>query len=549
MRNLLRGAMGFAALCLAACNNTPPGPPIDNGAAVAGGEGAINLEQGWDAATQQRAWFAPFGSRLIPTAWLQALERSDGSRFMTTDHLDALGFLVQSPTPANPQGFPVGFTQETDRNGTAWTGLGCAACHTGEVRYKGTRIRIDGGQGDLDFNTFEGELLASLQATLADQAKFARWANAMQVSTDQQNTLREKLSELTKQLAARHAMNQVEVPYGHARLDAFGQIFNAVAVQVLGIDANRRAPDAPVSFPVLWGAPHLDVVQWNGSAPNAGPGPLLQNVTTALAVYGQLDIHGKDAFDSYDSSIDFKHLGEIENDLYRLRSPRWPEKIFGALDTTKVSSGATIYAKECSRCHALSDRSKPDDELKAVLTPINDVGTDPRMVRNFLDSESASGIFEGRKQGFVTGEKFGPRAKTIDLVVHAAIGASLHHPIAAIRDAIGSYHKVIRAALDQNPNYYKARPLGGIWSSAPYLHNGSVPTLVELFKPPADRVAKFYVGSREFDPQNVGVVATNSTNATEFDTSLPGNSNAGHTYGTTLSDADKLNLLEYLKSL
>ena len=549
MRNLLRGAMVIAVLCVAGCNKTPPGPPIDNGAAVAGGDGAINLEQGWDAATQQRAWFAPFGSRLIPTAWLQALERPDGGRFMTNDHLDALGFLVQSPTPANPQGFPVGFTQETDHSGTTWTGLGCAACHTGEVRYKGTRIRIDGGQGDLDFNRFEGELLASLQATLADEARFTRWANAMQVASDQQSALREKLSELTARLAARHAMNRVDVPYGHGRLDAFGQIFNAVAVQFLGIQANRRAPDAPVSFPVLWGAPHLDVVQWNGSAPNAGPGPLLQNVTTALAVYGQLDIHGDGDFDSYASSIDFAHLGQIENDLYRLRSPQWPEKLFGALDQTKIASGAAVYARECVRCHALSNRNSPDDELKAVLTPLKDVGTDPRMVRNFLDSESASGIFEGRKQGFVTGEKFGPRAKTIDLVVHAAIGASLHHPIAAIRDAIASYHKVIRAALDQNPDYYKARPLAGIWSSAPYLHNGSVPTLAELLKPPADRATKFYVGSREFDAQNVGVVADDTTNATLFDTSLPGNSNAGHTYGTALSDADKTNLLEYLKSL
>jgi len=547
IRNLLRGAIAFAGLWLAGCGKTPSGPPITDGAAVAGGDGAINLEQGWDAATQQRAWFAPFGSRLIPTAWLQALERADGGHFMTTDHLDALGFLVQSPTPANPQGFPVGFTQETDRDGTAWTGLGCAACHTGEVRFHGTRIRIDGGQGDLDFNAFEGELLASLQALLADETKFARWADAMQVAPDQRPALRGKLNALTTNLAARHSINQVEVPYGHARLDAFGQIFNAVAVQFLGIEANRRAPDAPVSFPVLWGAPHLDLVQWNGSAPNAGPGPLLQNVTTALAVYGQLDINEKG--DHYESSVDFGQLGQIENDLYKLRSPQWPEKLFGALDKTKVAGGAAVYAHECQRCHELSDRNQADEKLKAVLTPLNDVGTDPRMVRNFLDSESESGVFEGRKQGFVTGDKFGPRAKTIDLVVHAAIGASLRHPIAAIRDAIGSYHKVIRAALDQNPDYYKARPLSGVWSSAPYLHNGSVPTLVELLKPPADRVARFYVGSREFDVQNVGVVVDNATNAAQFDTALPGNSNAGHTYGTALSDADKLNLIEYLKSL
>ena len=147
------------------------------------------------------------------------------------------------------------------------------------------------------------------------------------------------------------------------------------------------------------------------------------------------------------------------------------------------------------------------------------------------------------------GEPFGARAQTIDLVVHATIGASLRHPLAAIRDAIGGYHRVIRSTLDQHPDYYKARPLGGIWASAPYLHNGSVPTLAELLKPPVQRIAQFYVGSREFDPQAVGLAIDNTTHATLLDTSLPGNSNVGHIYGTTLGDADKLDLLEYLKSL
>lgn len=540
-------AVALAGLSLAGCGHSSP--PLADGSAVDGGRGAINLEQGWDNVTQQRAWFAPFGSRLIPTAWLQALERTDGGRFMDDDRLDALGFLVQSPTPANPQGFPVGFTQETDTNGTAWTGLGCAACHTGEVRYRGARIRINGGQGDLDFDTFEGELLASLQATLADETKFSRWAGALKTAPAQQPSLRQQLSGLIDQLAARHAMNKVDVPYGHARLDAFGQIFNAVAVQFLGIPANRRAPDAPVSYPVLWDAPHLDLVQWNGSAPNAGPGPLLQNVTTALAVYGQLDLVKHGGLDGYNSSIDFVHLGQIEDDLYTLTSPRWPQTIFGALDPAKVASGKKIYAHECERCHAVADRDDPKRELKAVLTPLADVGTDPRMVRNFLDSNSASGVFEGLKQGVVAGAPFGPRAQTIDLVVHATLGAALRHPLAAIRDAIGGYHAVIRAALDQHPDYYKARPLDGVWASAPYLHNGSVPTLAELLKPPAQRVATFYVGSREFDPQAVGLAAADATNTSLFDTSLPGNSNAGHTYGTALGDADKRDLLEYLKGL
>ena len=548
MRTWRLPALAVTTAVLVACS--APEQPVANGEAVWGGKGAINLEQGWSREVQDRAWFSSFGSRLIPTAWLKVLEQADNQeRFMADAHLDALGFLIQSETANNPNGFPVGFTHEADAQGGDWTGLGCAACHTGEVRYHEQRIRLDGGQGTLDFDAFEGELVDSLHATTTDAAKFQRFANALAVSGDRQQNLKNEVNALAETLAARHQMNHVDVPYGHARLDAFGQIFNAVAVQFLGVAANRRAPDAPVSFPVLWDAPHLDVVQWNGSAPNAGPGPLLQNVTTALAVYGSLDISQRKGLDGYPSSIDFAHLAQIEDDLYALRAPQWPASIFGALDAARVAHGAQIYAQQCVSCHQLSDRNDAKRQLKAALTKLDEVGTDPRMVRNFLDSTSSSGAFEGRKAGVVLGAPLGAQAQTIDLVAHAAIGAALCHPLAAVRDAVASYHKVIKAALDTHPDYYKARPLSGIWASAPYLHNGSVPSLAELLKAPAERVTHFYVGSREFDPANVGVAVDAREHASEFDTTLTGNSNAGHSYGTALGDADKRDLLEYLKSL
>jgi len=95
---------------------------------------------------------------------------------------------------------------------------------------------------------------------------------------------------------------------------------------------------------------------------------------------------------------------------------------------------------------------------------------------------------------------------------------------------------------------YKARPLNGIWATAPYLHNGSIPNLDELLKPAADRSPKFHVGSREFDPTRVGF---QTDKGFLFDTSLPGNSNQGHEYGTDdmKDDQKRAALLEYLKSL
>jgi hypothetical protein len=99
---------------------------------------------------------------------------------------------------------------------------------------------------------------------------------------------------------------------------------------------------------------------------------------------------------------------------------------------------------------------------------------------------------------------------------------------------------------------YKARPLEGIWATAPYLHNGSVATLYDLLQPPANRPPTFQVGTRAFDPRKVGyqTAPTAAGNTFTFDTSLPGNSNKGHAYGVgALSETERLELLEYLKTL
>jgi hypothetical protein len=104
---------------------------------------------------------------------------------------------------------------------------------------------------------------------------------------------------------------------------------------------------------------------------------------------------------------------------------------------------------------------------------------------------------------------------------------------------------------------YKARSLNGIWATAPYLHNGSVPTLYDLLLPKKRdgdekggeyRPDQFQIGSREFDSEKVGLNSSNHDGFT-FDTRRRGNSNAGHTYGTGLDKEQRLDLLEFLKTL
>lgn len=108
---------------------------------------------------------------------------------------------------------------------------------------------------------------------------------------------------------------------------------------------------------------------------------------------------------------------------------------------------------------------------------------------------------------------------------------------------------------------YKARSLNGIWATAPYLHNGSVPNLYELLLPARRsndvegercdkyRSVEFIVGSRELDPVKVGF-KSEGYDGFKFRTDIRGNRNTGHEYGACkMADPDRWALIEYLKSL
>jgi hypothetical protein len=103
---------------------------------------------------------------------------------------------------------------------------------------------------------------------------------------------------------------------------------------------------------------------------------------------------------------------------------------------------------------------------------------------------------------------------------------------------------------------YMAVPLDGIWARAPYLHNGSVPTLRALLT--GERPAEFYRGNTTYDQGDVGYTWDEPTgpNAALYDTALLGNSNAGHQGPEFFGDVDFANspreledILEFLKTL
>ena len=105
------------------------------------------------------------------------------------------------------------------------------------------------------------------------------------------------------------------------------------------------------------------------------------------------------------------------------------------------------------------------------------------------------------------------------------------------------------AQLIQEILAYKARPLDGVWATAPFMHNGSVPNLYEMLLPASQRSAAFRLGTHSFDPVKVGVDQSAEDNSFTFDTTKAGNHNTGHEFGASLTDEQRWQLIEYLKTL
>jgi hypothetical protein len=99
---------------------------------------------------------------------------------------------------------------------------------------------------------------------------------------------------------------------------------------------------------------------------------------------------------------------------------------------------------------------------------------------------------------------------------------------------------------------YANAPLDGVWLRSPYLHNGSVPTLRALLSPVEERPKQFYRAYDVFDFDGVGYVSSGPEAEKlgwRYDTTVRGNSNAGHLYGVNMTPEEKADLLEYLKTL
>jgi len=536
-------------------------------------ENVTYLDQNWTNKDRAYFYFADQGSRLFPYDYFLNLEQADSNTlFRGEENMRRLGFLPAPESKYNPDGLPVGFARNHNH-----IGLTCAACHTQQISYKDETVHIDGGQGFLHLDQFLAELTDAIKATVDDPEKFNRFQLRVfgeRASLEQIRMLHEYMNLEYDKLVVHLIRNGSDVPAGHARLDAFGAILNQ-ALLATGVENNSNPSTAPTSIPYIWDTPQHDYVEWNGSQSNTGAGALLRNIGEVIGVFGDVKTETTNWMGlidgGYASSIEAAELRSLEEKVGQLHSPTWPDG-FPKIDESLAKQGRGLYEQHCVQCHLDIDRADPKRLIQARMSTLDEIQTDPMMAENAIGFTGKSGKFEGRAKYYFAGDPLPAEAPAIDIANNLMLGVLKNNPLQAYLAKKGSLtvghpdvvyppkyvngHVVTKGTEVARENLlaYKARPLNGVWTSAPFLHNGSVPNLYQLLLPANERLKQFSLGSHEFDPVSVGYMQDSYDSTFLFDTTLPGNSNAGHEYGTgkygpALTDEERWALIEYIKTL
>jgi hypothetical protein len=408
-----------------------------------------------------------------------------------------------------------------------------------------------------------------------------------------------------------------------------------------GFEKNLHAQDAPVSFPPIWTVPWLLWAQYDASIEqplirNAGEGlgvaallnlspdaprETLFRSSVALGNLVRIEkmLRGPDPFSQDPKSEDPK--SQEPKAFGGLNPPKWPSRIFPndpawKIDPARVTKGRAIYAEICFECHLgpvddpVFDTQFPEQSvwkqdhwdaimgpaLMPVQKPVDDMGTDSAQaevlgfrrvsVPGFLDMQPARDMQPGLSK--VSECKDMPLPSTYSSTDMPYSIALMTIVELVSRKWMNDNHvseadqKELWGPRQNCPNprtdlHYRARPLNGVWATAPYLHNGSVASLWWMLMPAAQRPKQFCMGFRDFDPQQVGfhVEANEAPKCKDGETlfsvtdtngkALHGNSNLGHSLeappgegphehkkgviGRLLSDEERKDLIEYLKTL
>jgi mono/diheme cytochrome c family protein len=385
---------------------------------------------------------------------------------------------------------PIGLSRVVT-GGVSRVGMNCAFCHTARVRLRPGDISmmVPGAPGhQVNWDRYRRFLIASAwDPRFTSETLLAEIDRNYRLPTFERMLYKWAIIPRARRLLRQLAANETgdRPEIGAGRSAGFG----VGALPAARTDPLRGASDI---MPVWNLGRHGGAFYWDGINTK------LPEVITAWALATGSPARWLDR-DLGGSTAASNSIGRIQNYLSALTPPRYPLPI----DQGLAKTGEAVFAAECASCHGAGGNRT------GTVVPLDQVGTDRARADAWTNESVATynGTFGGRAWGF------------------------------------SSFRKT---------NGYVAPPLEGLWIRAPYLHNGSVPSLADLLNAPEQRPKRFWRGYDLFDGAAVGFVSSGAEAeraGTPYDTTLPGNGNGGHAFGTTLEPERKRALLEYLKGL
>ena len=269
----------------------------------------------------------------------------------------------------------------------------------GEIKIQGKRVRIEGGPSLIDFQAFQRSLLAAVETTVGDEAKFSRFRGA--VGGARPESLRDNVSSFARTFRARidrtpeYQANGVTVPGGPGRVDGLGVPINETLCKLaeLGDPALRALIENPrncagaqpsTSYPQLWGVTQMEFVQWAGNV----HGSLTRNVGEVNGVYGINWVEAAaPGVPLFRSSVDLRASHTIEQWLSELKPPSWRamarQGLVPPLREKLVQQGSVLFEQKCQQCHAVQpELTAPSANgysfWKVNVTPQKELGTDAK---------------------------------------------------------------------------------------------------------------------------------------------------------------------------
>ncbi len=490
------------------------------------------------------------GSEIFPLVLVKAA-RDKKTKKPFIDVLENYGFIKDpNPTGAQDQkslGY-VGLTV-SQKKGVDMVGVNCAACHVGQIEANGKQIRIDGAPNMLAINQFFVELAAALKPpnliVLAEEIGkefLSKGGKGEKPSVDD-------IVKYVEHVVALGAL-QNGTPALAGRADAFG----AARALFFG---DKQPLTAPASLPFLWGFQTTAWYHYIGNTESA----LERNIGQSLGLGASFDTR------TCETGILFDNLNQMEKLAYKVHAPAWPTDLLGSIETEKAAAGKSVYMEKCAKCHDnYNDVDNGGPRHNYLQFPLSVVNTDEAEAFNTARKVTIN-------QNMCTSDP----PKNVSMPFSAAheifVGRIRDtyfkaHPDQQAQMANWGDHRVASRWVDplqppmcngnqKNCKIYVAKSLVGVWATAPYLHNGSVPTIAELLKPENERMKTFAVGRRTYDTVNLGYSTDIVDTAPPFQVEqdgkpIIGNSNKGHSgtlFGTDLSPEQKSQLMEFLKSM